>query len=79
VDRAEDAAQNLAVVGTLLQRDQVAVQAVEVLVALDQKLFDNVVGIIHSEIPLHRRTFRSLEPAKAHLVLDSMTPADFSL
>ncbi|MGB0050160.1 MAG: hypothetical protein WBP70_22115, partial [Terriglobales bacterium] len=28
---------------------QVLVQAVEIFVALDQKLFDNVVGIVHSD------------------------------
>ncbi len=55
VNRAENAGQDLAVVGTLLQRNQVPVQTVQVLVTFDQKLFDNVVGIIHGEYPLHRR------------------------
>ena len=55
VNRAENAGQNLAVVGILLQRNQIPVQTVEVLRALHQKLFDDVVRIIHSEYPLHRR------------------------
>ncbi len=55
VNRAENAGQDLAVVGILLQRNQFPVQTVEVLAALHQKLFDDVVRIIHSEYLLHRR------------------------
>jgi hypothetical protein len=54
VDGSENAGQDFAIVGVFLQRDQVPVQAVEILVTLDHKLFDNLVGIVHSEYRLHR-------------------------
>ena len=47
VDRPEDAGQPLAGVRVLLQGDQVRVQLVEVLVALHQELFDDVVQTVH--------------------------------
>src|ERR1700688_1589852 len=47
VNSAENAGQDIAVFGILLERDQVAIEAVEILVTFNQKLFDNIVGIIH--------------------------------
>ena len=47
VDRPEDARQPLARVRLLLQGDEVRVQLVEVLVALDQELLDDVVQTVH--------------------------------
>ena len=49
MNRPENAGQNLPVVGILLQLQQLPVQTVEIFIALDQKLFDNVVGIVHGD------------------------------
>jgi hypothetical protein len=46
VNSAENAGQDIAVFGILLERDQVTVEAVEILVTFNQKLFDNIVSII---------------------------------
>jgi hypothetical protein len=47
VDRAEDAAQQLSRAGLALERDQVAVELVQVLVALHEELLDDLVDLIH--------------------------------
>ena len=52
VDRAEHAAEQVPAGGVLLERDQVVVQLVEVLVALDEELLDDLVHLVHSGVPL---------------------------
>ena len=47
VDRAEDAREQLTRPRGALQRDQVLVQLVQVLVALDQELPNDVVNVVH--------------------------------
>jgi restriction endonuclease Mrr len=52
VDRPEHATEHLARAGLTLQRDQVAVELIEVLVTLDEEFFDDlVVRIAHARIP----------------------------
>ncbi|OIQ82959.1 hypothetical protein GALL_352550 [mine drainage metagenome] len=57
VDRAEHAAQQLPRTRGSFERDKISVQLVEVLVALDQELADDVVQIFHSSLlfpcPVH--------------------------
>src|SRR5205807_6433991 len=48
VNRAEHARQQLVRVGFLLERDQVTVEAVQVLVALHEELLDDLVNAVHS-------------------------------
>ena len=43
VDRAEDAAQYVARAGLALERDKVLIKLIEVLVALDQELTDDLL------------------------------------
>ena len=50
VDRAEDAAEQLARAGCALEGDEVAVQLVQVLVALHEELLDDVVHALHSAL-----------------------------
>src|SRR3712207_2791956 len=59
VDRPEDAGQPLPRVRVLLQGDQVGVELVEVLVALHQELFDDVVQTVHGCCLLSRWRARS--------------------
>ncbi|MEZ5284151.1 MAG: hypothetical protein R2712_04940 [Vicinamibacterales bacterium] len=47
VNRPKDAPQAFAVLGILLERHEVAVQAIEVLVAFDQELFDQIFLLVH--------------------------------
>ena len=51
VDRAEHAAQQPAVARRALERDEVAVELVEVLVTLDEELADDVVDVLHAGPP----------------------------
>ncbi len=55
VDRPEHAAQQLARAGGALERDQVRVELVEVLVTLHQELVDDVVQILHVGLPRAHR------------------------
>ena len=64
VDRPEDAGQPLAGVGLLLEGDQVGVQLVEVLVALDQELLDDVVQTVHGCCLLSHVATGLREPAR---------------
>ena len=49
VHRAEDARQPLRVVRAFLQRDQVAVELVEVFARLDEKLLDKFAIVTHPQ------------------------------
>jgi hypothetical protein len=51
VDRAEDAGEQVARPGVLLERDEVGVERVEVLVALHEKLLDDLVHLVHQGPP----------------------------
>ncbi|HTO72794.1 MAG TPA: hypothetical protein VMJ30_03195, partial [Gemmatimonadales bacterium] len=64
VNRAEDAGKNLTIRWVLLEFDEVTVEPVEVLVTLDQKFFDDVFGVAHSDLRVHRRIGSSLDHPK---------------
>ena len=66
MNSAENAGQDIAVFGILLERDQVTVEAVEILVTFNQKLFDNIVSIIHKGLlaPSARAASRLRLPAR---------------
>src|SRR5690606_32720557 len=53
VDRAEDAAQQLTRGRGALERDEVLVELVEVLVALDEELVDDLIHAIHRRTSMH--------------------------
>ncbi|MGY4643734.1 hypothetical protein ACVW07_001567 [Cellulomonas sp. URHB0016] len=55
VDRPENAAQQVPGARSLLQRHEVAVQLVEVLMALDQELTDDLVDVLHACLPAEGR------------------------
>ena len=46
--RAKNARQPLGIVGAFLQRDQVAVELIEVLARFDEKLLDEFTVVVHS-------------------------------
>ena len=43
MDRAEDAGEGLLRAGILLEYNQVAIEAIQVLIALDQEFFDDLI------------------------------------
>jgi hypothetical protein len=57
VNRAKDTGQPTAVIRSILQRHQVLVQLVKVLVTLYQKLFDDIVEHFHGCLPFASRSF----------------------
>ena len=60
VHRAKNARQPLGVVGAFLQRDQVAVELIEVLARFDEKLLDEFAVVVHP-----RRSWRWRIPCQA--------------
>ena len=47
VHRAKDTRQPLGIIGAFLQRDQVAVELIEVLARFDEKLLDEFAVVVH--------------------------------
>ena len=47
VHRAKNARQSLGIVGAFLERDQVAVELIEVLARFDEKLLDEFAVVVH--------------------------------
>jgi hypothetical protein len=59
MDGAKDAAQRRLRRGILFQRYQVAVESIEILVALDEKIPDDVLKVVHALLPIASPTMAS--------------------
>ena len=57
VNRANNTGQPTAIIRRILQRHQVLVQLIKVLVTLYQKLFDDIVEHFHGRLPFASRSF----------------------